>query len=126
MKERKGKEGKMIRRKGKKEWRGIWNEEGRREFREKWGEVERMREQSIEEQWREMKVGLKREVKEGGKDESKVGKKVGWWDEECREEKRRVRKLLRNWRRGKGRRRNTKEGGRGIRKCASGKKWRRT
>jgi len=123
MKERKGR--KMIKGKGKKEWRGIWDEEGRREFRKKWGEGEEMKERGIEEQWKELKEGIKRvlrEVEEERKDESKAGKKAGWWDEECREEKKRVRKSLRRWRKGEGEEEKYKEGKKGYKELCERKK----
>lgn len=51
---------------------------------------------------------VEREMEGGGK------RKRGWWDEKCKEVKREVRKLLRNWRKGgrqeyKGRRKEYKE-----------------
>jgi len=42
----------MIGKKERKEWRGVWNEEGRKEFRHKLGEFGGMRNESIERQWR--------------------------------------------------------------------------
>jgi len=56
--------------------------------------------EGIEEQWRRMEARLKRmlrEVEEKREKELKIGRKRSWWDEDCREGKKRVRKMLRNW-----------------------------
>jgi len=102
----KGKEWKRRKGKGeKKEWRGVWDEEGREVFRQRLGEVEGGRSESsedIEVQWKGMEERLKtalREVEEERGEGSKAWKGRGWWDGECREEKKRVRNLLRRWRR---------------------------
>lgn len=53
---------------------------------------------SLEEQWSTMKERVKRTVKEMEEErEEKIGGKrlKGWWDKECREEKRKVRKKSR-------------------------------
>jgi len=77
--------------KRKKKWRDIWDEEGRKEFKRRIGRMEELKEGSIEEQWKEVKKKLKkavREVEEERMGEKKEGRRGGWWDEECKEEKR--------------------------------------
>jgi len=77
--------------KSKKEWRGIWDEEGRKKFKRRIRRTKKLREGSIEEHWKEVKEKLKkavREVKEERMGEKKEGRRGEWWDEECKEEKR--------------------------------------
>lgn len=92
------------RKKGRKLRREIWNEEGRQVFNKKIEGIEMM-EKELKEEWERMEERLKKAVEET---EEKVrkgeGGKTGWWDKECEEKKREVRKELRRWR---------KEGGEG-------------
>lgn len=84
--------------KGKKEWRGIWDEEGRKEFKQSLGKIE-IGTCSLEEQWREMEKRIKEALEEvESKREEGNRRKVGWWDEECKEAKRKARRKLREWR----------------------------
>lgn len=55
----------------------------------------------MEREWEEIKerIGRALEKVEKGK---KVRGKRGWWDDECREGKKKVRRELRKWRKGKG------------------------
>lgn len=54
---------------------------------------------SLEEQWREMERRIKEALEEvKNKREGGNIRKVGWWDDECKETKREVRKKLREWR----------------------------
>jgi len=64
-------------RKGKKrkEWRGVWDREGRNEFIQRIGEIERMRIEKLDELWGEMEGRVKkalREVEEERKKEKKL------------------------------------------------------
>jgi len=80
----------MIKKK-KKEWRGIWDEESRKNFVQRLEKCERRRNEGIEEQWRGMEERLKRILRKVGEkreEEIKVGRKMGWWDKDYRKEKR--------------------------------------
>ncbi|XP_024875210.1 ABC transporter F family member 4-like [Temnothorax curvispinosus] len=96
-KDQKKREGGRVKR------RGIWSEEGRSQFKERLGTIEGG-EGEVQE---EIEVGISRirkvieeNEKEGGRRDKKNGR--GWWDEECKEKKREVRKELRKWRKGRG------------------------
>ncbi|EZA59735.1 hypothetical protein X777_16309 [Ooceraea biroi] len=79
--------------------KGIWTERARERYKGNLGEV-RMGEGKIEEEIekinRRIKGAMVREEEEGGE---KRGK--GWWDRECREVKKKVRREMRKWRRDK-------------------------
>ena len=60
---------------------------------------ERGGEKGIQEEWKELKERVRGAIGTTGAGGKKDGKKGGWWDKECREEKSRVRKELRRWRR---------------------------
>lgn len=103
---------KSERGKGGKNWRGIWNEEGRREFerrmeRVRWKGGGRMEQEEMEREVREAVREVERELREKG------GRKRGWWNEECEDRKKEARKELRSKRRrggeGKEYRRKRKE-----------------
>ncbi|XP_071572354.1 uncharacterized protein [Temnothorax nylanderi] len=82
--------------------RGIWNEEGRTQFRERLGAIGGNRDLQEEIEEGTMKI---RKVIEENEDKSEKGaikNRRGWWDEECTEGKRGVRRELRKWRKGKG------------------------
>ncbi|XP_076291061.1 uncharacterized protein LOC143214209 [Lasioglossum baleicum] len=81
---------------------GNWSEEGIKDFREKFGRG-KVGEVGVEEDWKGLKEKIKEVLGNAGKKEK--GRRIGWWDEECREEKRKVRGELRRWR---------KEGGEGL------------
>ena len=85
---------------GRNERRGNWTQEGRVEFMRSFG-IREVRKRGVEEEWGELSGRIKEAVNKMGKGE----KKGGWWDEECREEKGKVRRELRRWRR---------EGGMGV------------
>lgn len=85
----------------RKVWRGIWDEEKRKCFREEFGSVEVER-NMLEEEWKKMENRIKeviRKVKEergreiGGKREGRR-----WWNEECNKMKKEVKGKLREWR----------------------------
>lgn len=96
IKDRGGKE--RGRKNEEKEWRGIWDEEDKKEFQRLMGGME-FGDSSIEEQWREMKRSIRESLEEVESKRIKgKGRKVGWWDGESREAKRKVRKRLREWR----------------------------
>ena len=52
----------------------------------------------MQEEWRELKERIHGVIGKMGKEDKGVGN-GGWWDEQCREEKKKVRKELRRWRR---------------------------
>lgn len=94
---REGQKGeKSERRKGGKSWRGVWNEEGRREFERRMEKVSwkeggrRLRQEEMEREVREAVREVEKELR--GKGE----RKRGWWDEECEDRKKEVRKELRS------------------------------
>lgn len=89
-------------RRTKKFWRGVWDKEGREEFRDKLGNVEKCGEE-IETGRKEMEERKRIALKEIETKRGKiVNRKRGWWDEACGRNKEEVRRELRNWRRGKG------------------------
>lgn len=55
----------------------------------------------MEEEWNRMS-GRIRKIIEGEQKEGAKGRKKGWFDMECREEKREVRRELSKWKRGEG------------------------
>jgi len=119
------KRGRMIGKKERKERRGVWDEEGRKEFRQKLGECGGMRNESIERQWKEMEEKLKRalrELEEKREEEIKIERRRGWWDEECRKEKKRVKRMLRNWRKREGEEKEYRRGKRGYKEMCKRKK----
>lgn len=86
----------------RKVWRGIWDKEGRKCFREGFGRVEEEG-NTTEEEWKKMvdrikdimrKVEQEREREKGDKREGRR-----WWDKECKKMKKEVRGKLREWRR---------------------------
>lgn len=84
--------------------RGVWTKESKKEFTRLVGSrVEGAG--GVEEEWKELKrrIGEALERVEGLRKEERV---KGWWDEDCREKKKNVRRELRRWR---------KEGGIGNR-----------
>lgn len=93
--------------KGLKEWDVMvlmetWIEERmeknvRKKFRQKLGRIE-IGNFSLEEQWREIERRIKQALeKVESKWEGGNRRKVGWWDGECKEAKREIRKKLREW-----------------------------
>lgn len=107
---------------GKGEWmgRGRWNEEGVRKFKEEYGEW-RWGEEDVEEGWREFSGRIKKAVKKAGEGERR-DQRSGWWDEECREGKERLRKELNEWRRDGKNEARYKEEKRRYRRTCEGKK----
>lgn len=96
--------------KGKRE---KWSKEGRRgekgklmgmgkggqgEFIKAFGRVEMG--EGVEEGWRDMKERIKRILEKGSEGDGKEER--DWWDGECKEGKRRLRRKLRKWRRREG------------------------
>ncbi|XP_071568793.1 uncharacterized protein [Temnothorax nylanderi] len=82
--------------------RGIWNEEGRKQFSERLGKIGGNGElqDEIEEGMSKIGKALEENEKEKGKGVSESRR--GWWDAECKERKRDVRRELRKWRKGNG------------------------
>ncbi|XP_024891322.1 trichohyalin-like, partial [Temnothorax curvispinosus] len=81
--------------------RGVWNDEGKTQFREKLGAIggKRDLQEEIEEGTRKIRRVI--EENEDKNERVTIKNKRGWWDEECTESKREVRKELRKWRKGK-------------------------
>lgn len=79
--------------------RGVWDEESRRMFRSKLGSVELGRKE-IGEEWEKMETKVKEAIRgTEGVPRGGTEKKDGWWDKECIEKKKEVRKELRRCRR---------------------------
>ncbi|XP_071576349.1 uncharacterized protein [Temnothorax nylanderi] len=116
---RRDKEGDGRRRREKKESRGVWNEEGTKRFIGKIGEMKEKVEE-LNKEWEEMEARIKEAIK--GVEEEMGGKKVGWWDEECRETKKEVRRNLRIWRKERGKGSEYKEKRKGFREMCKRKK----
>jgi len=80
--------------------RGVWDEEGREEF------IKEIRlgigeEREIQREIEGMKERIGKALEIGKKKKGKEKRnRTGWWDEECRERKKEVRKELRKWRKG--------------------------
>lgn len=85
-----------------KQYRGRWDKEGRERFRV-WAERVEMGEGEVDEEVKEMGTRIREVLEElEGTQRGESGKrKSGWWDGECRERKREVRRELRKWRKGK-------------------------
>lgn len=71
---------------------------GRKEFQKRMKE-RLVREEGMKKEWRDMKDRIKKAL-EGIEEKRKV--KMGWWNEECRGSKKRVKRELRRWRTEKG------------------------
>lgn len=69
----------------------------RKEFKQRLGKID-IGNCSLEEQWREMEKRIKEteEVESKRYEGNRI--KVGWWDGDCKEAKRKVRMKLREWR----------------------------
>ncbi|XP_071580245.1 uncharacterized protein [Temnothorax nylanderi] len=102
--------------------RGIWSEEGRTQFRERLSTIggKRDMQEEIEEGMSKIRRVIEENEKENGRRATKNGR--GWWDEECRERKREVRKELRKWRKGKGEVERYREGRKEYRETCERKK----
>jgi len=100
--------------------RWVWTEEGIEEFRKELGELP-LDEREVGRMWEGMRGQVKEILKRGSREKG-VGTRKGWWDEECEEKKRAVRKALRRWRRGEGGRQNYREGKTEYRKLIERKK----
>ncbi|XP_011883686.1 PREDICTED: RNA-directed DNA polymerase from mobile element jockey-like, partial [Vollenhovia emeryi] len=103
----KGRRNKKVRRsRARREGgRGVWDEEGREEFRENLGEI-RIGEGRLEEEMGGIEKRIREAIKKvEEKRDIGRGKRRGWWDEECKEVKRTARKALKEWMREKGERR---------------------
>ena len=83
---------------GRRGGRGNWTEEGRREFVRNFGKRVGG-DWSVDEEWGELKERIKGAVGKSVVKGGEMRRKEGWWDKECREEKSKVRKELRKWRR---------------------------
>lgn len=83
--------------------RGIWDDEGRKRFREGFGVIEEEA-NTIEKEWKNMEDRIKEvmmriEEEERGREEKVEREGRGWWNEECKKLKKEVRGELREWRR---------------------------
>jgi len=77
----------------------VWNDERCKKFRETLGKIE-IGEEEMELIWERMEGKVKKVLQETEKGrENERGKGRGWWDKECEEKKKGVRKELRKWRR---------------------------
>ncbi|XP_067208444.1 golgin subfamily A member 6-like protein 25 [Linepithema humile] len=86
--ERQGKKGRKSGSRGEgRIWRGVWNKEGCKEFKQRMEGI-KLGEKEIGVEWegmeREMKEAIREVERKLGKEE---GKKGGWWDRDCEEKK---------------------------------------
>ncbi|XP_011861498.1 PREDICTED: golgin subfamily A member 6-like protein 1, partial [Vollenhovia emeryi] len=105
--DRRGRKG--GRRERGREVRGVWDEEGREDFKNKLGEIgigERRVDEEIEEAEEKIRDALKKVEKERG---AGGRERKGWWDEECRSMKRETRRVLKRWWKGVEEKRNYRE-----------------
>ncbi|EZA51989.1 hypothetical protein X777_09448 [Ooceraea biroi] len=96
-------DGKRVKRKkemGRKGKRGIWTDESRGKYKENLEKI-KAGEGTVEEEIEKMNERIKEAMVRKGEGEGEE-KRRGWWDEECIEEKKKVRRELRNWRKGRG------------------------
>lgn len=78
--------------------RGIWNEEGIERFKKKIGRFEGM-EEGVQDEIGRVTEKIRKTIEECEEGKRKErGSKKGWWDEECKEKKKDVKRELRNWR----------------------------
>ncbi|XP_029176945.1 golgin subfamily A member 6-like protein 22 [Nylanderia fulva] len=107
----------------KKERRGIWDEERRKKFKEKLGEIkeeEREMQDEIESINKRIRKALEMGVETS---ERKEKKSREWWNTDCAKMKKTMRKSLRKWRKGKGEEEEYKELKKAFReKCEERKK----
>jgi len=99
LKERGG--GRSKRGKERRIQRGMWNEKGRERFKAELGRVE-VSGGKVQEEVGKMEGRIKEIIKRMETERREYGKRKGWWDAECREKKREVRRALRVWRKGNG------------------------
>ncbi|XP_067208522.1 golgin subfamily A member 6-like protein 22 [Linepithema humile] len=130
--ERQGKKGRRNGSRGEgRIWRGVWNEEGCKAFKQRMEGI-KLGEKEIGVDWEGMEREIKEAIREVEKDLGKEkGKKGGWWDRDCEEKKKEVRRELGGWRSKGGEGKENKEKkknirnyvkGRGRKKMKSGKK----
>jgi len=102
--------------------RGTWDEEGRKEFRRGLGII-REEGKEIQQEMEEMGGRIKKTL-EVCEEQRGYGKRIRrkWWDEECRERKKEVRKELRRWRREGGEGDRYRERKRGYKEMCEEKK----
>jgi len=80
----------------------IWDGEGQKKFRENL-RIERKEGVGVDEEWRDVETRIKKALKVVGEKQTEGKKRrTGWWDEECKEKKKEVKRELREWRRGNG------------------------
>ena len=77
--------------------RGNWTEMGREEFVRIFGKRDGGG-RGIQEEWKELRDRIKGAIKEVGQGGERRERR-GWWDKECKEEKGKLRRELRRWRR---------------------------
>jgi len=79
----------------------AWSEEGKGKWVEEMQKGVSEEDREVEEEWENMKKRIRNVLEEG--DVESVGNRgKGWWDEECKREKLKVRRELRRWREGGG------------------------
>ncbi|XP_011685784.1 PREDICTED: putative gustatory receptor 28a [Wasmannia auropunctata] len=80
---------------GNRGWRGVWDQKGRKTFKENLGKVV-WKEGNLEREWEELegkvREAMKEVEKERGKEEER---REGWWDKECGRKKEKLRRELR-------------------------------
>lgn len=74
----------------KRRGRGIWTEEGKREFEKKCG-VREGGEEQLEKEWEELKNRMITAFEKVGEERGNKDRR-SWWDEECKEKKRKMRR----------------------------------
>jgi len=99
LKERRG--GRSKRGKERRIQRGMWDEKGRERFKAELGRVE-VSGGKVQEEVGKMEGRIKEIIERMETERREYGKRKGWWDAECREKKREVRRALRAWRKGNG------------------------
>ncbi|XP_071578413.1 uncharacterized protein [Temnothorax nylanderi] len=102
--------------------RGIWSEEGRKQFVDRLGKIGGNKE--LQEEIEEGVSKIRGILEENEKEEGRGAKKNrrGWWDVECKEKKKEAREELRKWRKEKGEVERYREGRRKYREVCERKK----
>jgi len=78
----------------------VWDEEGREAFREKLGRIEAVSGE-IREVIERTEGRMRKVIEEIEREREGIERKTkGWWDIECKAKKERIRKALREWRKG--------------------------
>jgi len=85
----------------KKVFRKVWDEEGREAFRQKLGRIETVSGE-IREVIEKTEGRMRKVIEEIEREREGVGRKTkDWWDNECKAKKEKMRKALKEWRKGR-------------------------